>query len=103
MHSEPAVPDRVHPAMNRVERPSAQPHFDRAPANPTLSELPARHDPMLALGERRDDSVHPQRIALTAAFAVYVTVNAAVSAGGSGHAVTLTEWNARVARRTRRI
>jgi len=104
MSPEPTVPNGVDPTMHNVQGPAAQPHFYRPATNAEPSELPTPHDPMLPLRKRRNGSIHqPRRIALTAAFAVYATVNAAVSDGDSIHLARLDDEDTRVARETSRI
>jgi hypothetical protein len=46
--------DRVDPAIKSVQPPTLEPMVYRPPANAELDELPARHDPVLALREEGD-------------------------------------------------
>jgi hypothetical protein len=54
---EAAVPDRVYPAMDPVERPSAQTRRDRMPSQPRRNELGERDDAVLSLGNAGDPKV----------------------------------------------
>jgi len=48
---------RVDPAKDEVQRTAMKTSLDGAAADPSRCELPTRHDPMLPLGERRDDRI----------------------------------------------
>jgi hypothetical protein len=51
------MPDGIDPAMNQVKRTTTKARVDRTPANPALDELPASHNPMLALRQRRNHRI----------------------------------------------
>ena len=56
--AENSVPNGVHAAVLRVERPSPHPPGDPAVAEAPLAKLRARHNPPLPAGEGRNRLIH---------------------------------------------
>jgi hypothetical protein len=72
LHSQRLVADRVDPTVNRMQPSLTQPPINSPPPHPNPKQLPPSHYALLAVGERRDRSIHIAR----PAFAPYDVVNA---------------------------
>lgn len=62
------MPDRVHAWVDQMQAPTPSSVLDRAPTEPELAQLTARHDSVLAVGQRRNRGI---RVRLT----IYVMVD----------------------------
>jgi hypothetical protein len=54
--------DRVDAAMDQVQRAAPKPSGDRAAADPKLSKLPTRHNPVLTLRERSNHRIQERSV-----------------------------------------
>jgi len=104
LHADAAVTNGIHTAMNEVKRTAPQPRFSPPHGDSQLGELPARHHPMLSVGDRRNRGVRRRPAATRrAAFAVILTVNARLAGSGLHQRWSMAESDARVARRLSRL
>jgi hypothetical protein len=59
MHREQAVPNRVDPTVHHMESTAIHAGVDDSLADPAIEQLSARHEPMLTLGQPRDQPIDP--------------------------------------------
>jgi hypothetical protein len=53
------MPNRIDPPVHDVQLTTIEASVDGASPDPTIEKLPSRHQPVLAFGQMRDQSVDP--------------------------------------------
>jgi hypothetical protein len=95
---EQRVSDGIDPVVNSMEPPVRKANIDSTARDPQRKQLPPRHHSMLPGREASQRTIHPILSVTCRAFTTHIVVNARFVDPDCGHATTLEDHDAHVAR-----
>jgi hypothetical protein len=91
------VSNGIDPVVDSVEPPARKANIHNTTRDPRRDQLPPRHKSMLPNRKPSQHAIHPARL-VRRAFTTHIVVNARLVGAGRGHATTLDDRDAHVAR-----